>query len=259
MIDSENENPNLHFELILIESNSNYLKQGFFYGKAVKVITPNEDFNFHRFLNIGINQATGDFIALCNNDLIFYRNWFSEILRIRDANPTIRSFSPYDETSNKIPKPIIESRRFCEGLEIQKHLTGWCIVIEAKALELIGELDERFNFYYADNDYAMTLRKYNIRHALVCKSIVLHLGGQVRKAIREKHKNGEDYLTLNKDIPNYVIAGNMFWILDDEKMIDGVIKFHKKWGGRKVIKIKLLLTEFLVKYKLGYFNRYILN
>lgn len=259
MIDSEKGNSNLIFELILVESNCDYLDQGFVYNKDVKVILPNEDFNFHRFLNFGIRHATGNYIALCNNDLVFYKNWFSEILKICDENPKIKSFSPYDETSNKIPKTVIQNRNYCEGYEIQKQLTGWCLVVNEKALELIGKLDERFNFYYADNDYAMTLRKYNITHALVCKSKVLHLGGKVSNAISNKKSNRKNNSIIIKDIPKYVIAGNMFWILDDEKMLEGVITFHKKWGHRKVIKLKLLVIEFLLKYKLGYLNRYILN
>lgn len=259
MIDSEKGNSNLIFELILVESNCDYLEQGFVYNVGVKVITPNEDFNFHRFLNFGIKQATGDYVALCNNDLVFYENWFSEILKICNANPKIKSFSPYDETSNKIPKSVIQKNSYCEGYEIQKQLTGWCLIIDAKALELIGKLDERFNFYYADNDYAMTLRKYNITHALVCKSKVLHLGGKVSNAITSKKSKGKNNQIIIKDIPKYVIAGKMFWILEDEKMLEGVIKFHKKWGHRKVIKLKLLVTELLLKYKLGYLNRYILN
>ena len=259
MIDSEKGNFNLLFELILVESNCNYLDQGFFYNEDIQVITPNEDFNFHRFLNFGIRHATGNYIALCNNDLVFYKNWFSEILKISNANPQISSFSPYDETSNKIPTSVIQNNSYCEGYEIQKQLTGWCIIVEEKTLELIGELDERFNFYYADNDYAMTLRKYNITHALVCKSKVLHLGGKVSKAIRNPKSNGENIFISNKNIPKYVITGKMFWILEDEKMIEGVIKFHEKWGHRKAIKLKLLIAEFLIKYKLGYLNRYILN
>lgn len=259
MIDAEKDNSHLIFELILVESNGNYSEQGFTYNEEIRVITPNEEFNFHRFLNFGIDQATGDYIALCNNDLIFYKNWFSEILKVTLTNPRIRSFSPYDETSNKIPKNIIESRSYCEGLEIQKQLTGWCLIIEAKALRLIGKLDETFNFYYADNDYAMTLRKFNISHALVCKSKVLHLGGKVSKEIGILEPNGITNSISKKDIPKYVTAGNMFWILQDKKMVDGVIKFHKKWGHRKTIKLKMIITEFLIKYKLGYLNRYIFN
>ena len=37
----------------------------------------------------------------------------------------------------------------------------WC---HWNKFKTIKQLDERFNFYYADNDYAMQLQKYNIKH-----------------------------------------------------------------------------------------------
>lgn len=259
MIEAEKNNTEMVFEVILVESNRSYLTKGYKYDDDINIILPDEVFNFHRFLNFGIKEATGDYIALCNNDLIFNKDWFSEILKVKKTNPEISSFSPYDKNSNKIPKAQIDANNLIKGYEIQKHLTGWCFIVEADTLKLIGNLDERFDFYYADNDYAMSLRKYNITHALVCNSKVLHLGGKVTKMVIEDKVKFEKPPAEIKNIPKYVTKGKMFWILNDVKMVDGVIKFHKKWGHRKTIKLKLLIIGYLLKYKLGYLNRYILN
>jgi glycosyltransferase involved in cell wall biosynthesis len=61
-------------EIIVIESNKNYLNSNFVYPEFVKVIIPEADFNFHKFLNIGIKASKGDYIALCNNDMIYLKN-----------------------------------------------------------------------------------------------------------------------------------------------------------------------------------------
>ena len=128
LIAAEQENKHIQIEIILIESDEKYLENGFSYGENVKVLVPKIAFNFHRFLNIGCNAATGDFIALCNNDLVFKRNWFSEILKVKESNPQILSFSPYDPDCNRLAKAIIYKNAFVEGYEIQKQITGWCFV-----------------------------------------------------------------------------------------------------------------------------------
>lgn len=264
LVMSESENLNLNLEIILIESNKHYKKLEFNFSDIVKIIIPVEEFNFNRFLNIGIDYATGDYIALCNNDLIFSKNWFTEMMKIKDSNPEIMSFSPYDQKSNRTSKEIIAANDFVLGYEIQKQLTGWCFVVNNQVFKKIGALDERFNFYYADNDYAMCLRKYNIKHALVTKSVVVHLGGLVTKEINKIESDFSKSFQLTEvtnkaKIPKYVVKQNLVQILSDEKMIDGVIKFHQKWGHRKVIKLKLLIIEDLKKYKLGFLSKYILN
>jgi len=259
LLDSEKENKNLDIEIILVESNKDYIKHGFSYDDNVKIIIPDLEFNFHKFLNIGISAASGEYIALCNNDLIFGKNWFSEMLKIKAVNPEISSFSPYDESSNRLPKDIILANEFVKGYELQKEMTGWCFVVENIIFKKIGKLDERFNFYFADNDYAMCLRKHNIQHALICKSYVTHLRCKVTKEVIKIDSDFIKILKFNRNkIPKYVIKGNMFQILNDDKMIDGVIKFHQKWGHRKTIKLKLLIIEYLKKHNLGFLSRYVL-
>jgi GT2 family glycosyltransferase len=259
LIDSEKENRNLTIEIILVESNSQYKANGFSYSDAIKIITPKIKFNFHKFLNIGIEAASGSFIALCNNDLIFHADWFSEMLKVKETNPEIASFSPYDKTSNKLSEKLILNNDFVKGYELQRQMTGWCFVVDKEVFKKIGKLDEKFNFYYADNDYTMCLRKYNIQHALICKSFVTHLGGKVTEEVVKTNLEFNSSFDYNrKKIPKYVIKGNMYQILNDDKMIDGVIKFHQKWGHRKTIKLKLLIIEYLKRYNLGFLSKFIL-
>lgn len=259
LIDSEKENKNVTIEIILIESNNQYKEQGFFYSDDIKIILPKIKFNFHKFLNIGIDVATGNFIALCNNDLIFKRDWFSEMLKVNKTNPEIASFSPYDQTTNRFSQEIILKNDFVKGYNIQKEMTGWCFVAEKDVFKRIGKLDERFNFYYADNDYVMCLRKHNIQHALICKSYVIHLGGKVTEEVVKTDLDFVNSFNYNKrKIPKYVFRENMLQILNDDKMIDGLITFHDKWGNIRIIKLKLLIIEYLKKYNLGFLSKYVL-
>lgn len=240
------------YEVVLIESNksANYDYKL----PSLKIITPDAAFNFHKFLNIGISNSSGDYYVLSNNDVIFDENWLKEVLDIAKKNTLIKSFSPFDLKSNKLPLENINNKDYLIGYEIQKHLTGWCLVAHKSVFNVIKRLDERFKFYYADNDYAMQLQKYNIKHALVTKAKVHHL-----ESGKSKNNNADkNPVVINKRVPDYVIKENWTWVLGNEKMEEGLIQFHDKWGGRKLIKIKLGVANVLSKLGLGVFNRLII-
>jgi GT2 family glycosyltransferase len=247
LIASEN---TIELEVILIESNKNYLNSSFKYPEFVKVIIPESDFNFHKFLNIGIKASTGDYVALCNNDLIFYNNWFSEILKVKVENPSIKSFSP----SEKIDAHSV-SKTFELGYKVRTHVMGWCIVANRELFTRIGFLDETFDFYYADNDYAMTLKCNNIKHALVFNSYVKHLEKKSSFTIGKHLEQKKDFIAKYK-IPNYLLKGDYEWVLEDEKSLSGFLKFHKKWGNPNFLYKKNKIADFLLDYKLGTLVRF---
>lgn len=251
LLDSEQ---NIDMEILVIESNKEYFRSDFKYPDFVNVIIPDEDFNFHKFLNIGIKASKGDFVALCNNDLIFYKNWFSEILKVQAENPSIKSFSP----SGKIDD-FAFSKPFEIGYKVRTHIMGWCIVAKREVFLRIGYLDETFDFNYADNDYAMTLKCQNIKHAIVFSSKVEHLERNKRK---EKEEDiGKGYKKLiesvkfdNIVLPKYVFLEENKWVLQDRKGLVDFVKFHKKWGNPKKLHRKNKIADLFIRFKLGNMN-----
>ena len=241
---------NMKIEVIIIESNKNYAATEWQYPSVVKVIIPDSDFNFHKFLNIGIRASKGEFIALCNNDLIFHANWFTEILHVKNTNPELKSFSPNETIFTKQTE-----KSFIVGFKIRHQLKGWCIVVERNIFEKLGQLDESFDFYFADNDYAMSLRVNNLKHALVCKSYVEHLEKRSSKEILKEDDENKDFLNKYK-IPKYLLKKNFSYILENEKNISGFLKFHLKWGNPTSIYRKNKIADYLFYYNLGYFVRF---
>ncbi len=233
-------------EIILIESNKKYYSSGLIYPDIVKVIIPEADFNFHKFLNIGIKASVGEFIALCNNDLIFHKNWFKEILRVKDGNRSIMSFSP-----NELQNDLSNSKSFEIGFKVQSHVKGWCLVAHHSVFPRIGYLDELFDFYYADNDYSMSLKCHNIKHAVVYNSYVEHLEKQTSADILLA-ENNHDFLDKYR-IPHYLYATNYRHVLSNEKGLEGFLKFYSKWGDPKWVFRKNKIAEVLFKFNLGYF------
>ncbi len=242
--------PNVAMEIIIVESNKQFAVSGFTYPDSVRVIIPEQDFNFHRYLNIGIRASTGAFIALCNNDLIFQPKWFSKIAEIAAERREIMSFSP-SET------PFSGGERFKIGYKVMHDLKGWCIVARTGLFKRIGPLDERFEFYYADNDYALTLRYHNIKHALVYGSQVIHLERRTEKRVPEV---SDDPSFVSKyHIPDYLKDPKYDWVFTREKYLSGIITYHAKWGNPDWLYRKIRLADLLLRFHLGWLTRFFIG
>jgi len=249
LVESEN---NIEMEIIIVESNKKYLISDFLYPDIVKVIVPESIFNFHKFLNIGIKQSCGEFIALCNNDLIFHKNWFSQILKTQKMYPQIKSFSPSGKWNDNSFDKTHEL-----GYKVRTHIMGWCIVANREIFPKIGFLDEKFDFYFADNDYAMTLKRYNIKHAVIYNSYVVHLEKKSTKINEDIRIDKREFLK-KYDIPSYLRKEEYEWVLDCENNLSGFLKFHDKWGSPVLYHRKNKISDLLIRFKLGFLNWFIL-
>lgn len=245
--------------VIIVESERNSL---FNYPEAAQVIEPDEPFNFHRFLNIGIkSKPASDWYLLCNNDLLFLPDWLKEIERVIECGPDLGSISPISPTC-KEQKPYINGtlapdQSFVLGYDRRKQLSGWCIMVKREALEKINGLDERFSFYFADDDYALSLRRMNIRHALATRSSVLHLEDQ-------KVSSGLGHtpqLTIDKNqVPKILFWKRYRWIMQNDKMINGFITYTGKWGDIRLLALKRKIHDLLLlKLGIGGFSKALFN
>lgn len=249
--------PQFKKEIILVESNEHYA-DSYAYPEYVKVILPKEVFNFHRFLNFGIESATGKYIGLLNNDLIFQENWLSEIIKVSQAYPKILSFCPVDYNSKFTPKTFFEGdEEFKLGYDVRKHLVGWCIVAKKELFTKVS-LDETFDFYFADDDYSLTLKKNNIKHAVVRNSEVIHLENLTTNEFKEKKDEFFKIDINRKDIPKELLKVNS-WVIQDEKLLDGYIKFHGKWGSPRVLKAKKKIYQVLESLHMTGLSYYLYN
>lgn len=252
LYDSENWNEIGGLEVILIESNKD---NKYSYDDRVLVITPKEEFNFNKFLNLGVKNSSGRYLALCNNDIVFSKNWFSEILKVKILRPDILCFSPIDRDYKTMSYDLFpEKNDYYIGWDNKYHFAAWCFVLNRAIFSVIGKFDETFNFYSADDDFLMTLRKYSIDNALVTKSNVKHLSQQVTKKVNEKSSprilDKEKYPLKAK----YLKRG-LSWLWDDVHFYEAFFKMEKKWGINRMIgrinrlinKYSLLRKRFITK------------
>lgn len=170
LYDSSNEHK---FQIYLIETNK-HKKFNYDGCETCEVIQPDCDFNYNKFLNIGLSRCENDWVLISNNDTIYHKGFLEEMLKANQMDKNLLSMSPMDDGwhrhaifNKNIPVHY--------GYRTSYEIAGWSILVKKEVIEKIGGFDEKFKFWYQDNDYAQTLQKYNIKHALITKSKVTHL------------------------------------------------------------------------------------
>lgn len=225
--------PSGRLQILLIESNKENPYQ--YPYPNVDVLIPNEKFGFHRFFNIGIEHTDGEYLAFCNNDIIFHKKWFSAIREVADNRQRFLCFSPIDDSGNypkMSPEALPRDKAYYRGWEHQKHFAPWCFVWKRKAFDITGPFDETIDFYGADCD-EQNMMSRNALWSVVCtKSVVNHLAGQtavVKQSGKDDKYRITDYdkypLTEFEKKHNYPL-----WIYDDYRFYEGYQKLKKKWG-----------------------------
>lgn len=150
---------------------------------------PEEKFNYNRFLNIGAAHGYNEYIAFCNNDIIFQQGW----TRITDTmrRKRVESASPYCSFTGKEYR-IKANSGTIHGYEVRRLFCGWCYVWTRSLWERIGK-PTTYDFWCSDNEVSDMLRRNHVRHLLDTSSHVDHLGS---KTLNKQSRQRYDELTL---------------------------------------------------------------
>ena len=215
-----------NLQVLLIESkkDSNYT----YPFPNVDVLIPNEDFGFHKFFNIGINKTDGEYIAFCNNDIIFKPGWFREIKKVADAHKRLKCFSPIDDSGDypkMTPEALPRDKDYYKGWDHQKHFAPWCFVWKRKVFDITGPFDETFDLYGADGDELFTLSRNALWSVVCTKSVVNHLAGQTT-IVKQSNIDNKYRITDYDKYPltDFEIKHNYQWLYDDYRFYEA---FHK--------------------------------
>ena len=215
----------------------------------VEVLIPNEDFGFHKFFNIGINKTDGEYIAFCNNDIIFKPGWFSEIKKVSDTHKRFKCFSPIDDSGNypkMTPEALPRDKDYYKGWEHQKHFAPWCFVWKREVFDITGAFDETFDLYGADGDELFTLSKNALWSVVCTKSVVNHLAGQTTIVKQSSIDNKYRITDYDKyPLTEFEIKHNYQWLYDDYRFYEAFQKMKRKWG---IENTALWLQRKIMKY-----------
>lgn len=232
-------------EVLLMESNKEAAYQ---YDPRVRVLMPEEKFGFHRFFNIGLEHTNGEYVAFCNNDIVFQPDWWTAIMRVKEQYPKYMCFSPMDSSYPMMAEEIAKGEKYVIGWENKRHFAAWCFVWERKVFRTIGLLDEVFDFYSADDDELQTLRYYAIPNVLVTNSEVKHLSQVVTQKV-----GINKYIVTDKEkypLSEYELKRGWVWLWDDVRFYVAFRREEAKWGNSWMRK---RVNHFLERFPL--FNK----
>lgn len=155
------------------------------------IIRHDEIMGFSKSINDGIRAATGDFIAIWNNDLLVSDNWLTPVLEVfeSDTEHVYGMLAPrlYESVHNDynnvsaIGGPDNFKKVFGPGWnkDVPHPLNDWTKgmpwVFRKELFEQIGYFDEQFfPTQFEDNDFLLRMAVAHSKHAQVEGTAVYH-------------------------------------------------------------------------------------
>lgn len=213
--------PGIDFNIVLVESNRDWQSLGRTYPDGVEILVPEEKFNFNAFNNLGLAHGEANWVLFSNNDVIFHPGCISAMLEANRKNPAYVSLCPTDPKSSHTPPSLFpEGISAVPGYLVRVHFTGWCFLVQRSVFEVTGPFDPTFDYYFADDDFCMQLRRHALLNAVVPKAHVTHLANVTSKKAS---------LSIS------------------DKFREDQGKFRHKWGAQRSIAWKNRLVKYLLR------------
>jgi GT2 family glycosyltransferase len=192
-------------KVFVIETNINFNSD--YKQQKVTVVKPNKPFNYNQFYNIGLNLCESEYVVGPNNDLIIQPNCLQTLLKEFQTNKEISSISPIDREWHRHTKMYLPTEnKLYYGYEVSLHMFGCMFACRKSVFDKIGVLDERFYFFYQDNDYVMSLERCGLLHGVHTGAKIKHQSGHSNKYAEERLK----YTPKNMNEQGDILANKWF-------------------------------------------------
>ncbi len=161
--------------------------------KQLKVVQTGGNYGYAGGNNRGIKHAEGEYVLVCNNDLVLDPKLVSELVRIsreKSADITVPKLMflnkpGYINNAGSMLEenniwPVRErgfgkkdSEEFAKAVEITAFC-GACVLFSREFLENVGLFDEKFFMYFEDGDLSWRGQKAGYKYFLAPKALAYH-------------------------------------------------------------------------------------
>jgi len=163
--------------------------------KDIIFIRSAQNIGFAAGNNLGIKQATGDYLFLVNNDTVFTAGLVESLVHTMEQNPAIGIISPmikYDQARDTIqyagftPMNYYTCRNECIGqfeVDLGQYdgivgQTGYChgaaMMISRTAMEIAGLMAENFFLYYEEMDWCEKIKRAGFQVWVNTSALIYH-------------------------------------------------------------------------------------
>jgi GT2 family glycosyltransferase len=182
--------------------------------ECIKLIKNSHNNGFSGGMNIGISESSGEYIILCNNDILFVMDAINPMRRALERNPEIGAIGPTtnnvgNEAYIRVRNPsdlsnIERIKNLClenrNNVEYVNNLGFFCVMFPNESVAKVGKLDENFGIgYFEDDDYCARIRSFGYKIALCRESFVFHMGSATFDK-EQGVKNKSELFQRNKQI-----------------------------------------------------------
>lgn len=209
-----------NYEIIVVENNSETTEIFSYYEELknnpqIKVVTYDGEFNYSRINNLGVSQATGDYVLLLNNDTqVITVNWMEELLMYaqrQDVGAVGGKLYYGDKTIQHAGVVIglgahrtaghVHYRQKRENLGYMGRLcyaqnmtavTGACLMVKKALYEEAGGLDESFAVSLNDVDFCLKLRSMGYLNVFTPFAELYHFES-ISRGLDDKGASAERY------------------------------------------------------------------
>jgi len=185
-------------EIIVVDNSSedNSIKKikEFYKEKKITFIDNSSNKGYGFAANQGINYASGEFLLICNNDIVLTKNSLNKFKKIFDAEPMTGMISgQMTDKKGNISNTVSGEVSFLTQLDgidklfrrkintkkniYVKNLRGACLAVRMKTVEEVGAYDEDFFFYFEDSEWCYRISKSNWKIVFSPFITFFHEGG----------------------------------------------------------------------------------
>jgi len=191
--------PKESMELLFVDNSSTdhsleYLKKHYSDDTRIRIVLNNKNYGYAGGNNLGIKQAKGDYILVCNNDLELDKNTVSELViasqkHNSDVTTVKLMFLNKPGIINNAGSRLVpdstwptyeiginerDKGQYNEDREITAFC-GACVLFTRHFLTTVGLFDKRFFMYFEDGDLAWRGQKSGHKYYYAAKAVAYHV------------------------------------------------------------------------------------
>ncbi len=181
-------------EIIIVDNNAkgSQIKSGFQYVNECKIITRNENLMYPRAINLGVENARGEYLIFCDADTCVTNNFYKPLTNIlleddvgyssaKLLNVQTNNLQEFGITSSyyNFPHPFSGRSPQFELVKQTHYPLAACAACSAIKKELyinIGGFDNDLIHSYSDIDLCLRLKEKGYATACVAEAIAYHCG-----------------------------------------------------------------------------------
>ncbi|MBL4744725.1 MAG: glycosyltransferase [Flavobacteriaceae bacterium] len=235
-------------EIIVVVNNKNEFYHNVdLFKERVRYLHFNEDLGHGKAANIGINEASNEYVILSDHDLVFFPNWIDSLWKLYDSNPLIAAVScKVINTNNSavqdfgiaysdfnLGHPFMDlpmNHELVMKDNVAQMICTGGFMMKKYEFQRIGGFDEKFGTLYTDLDLCLRIKAMGKKVGAASNAIAYHFGGDNAMLNRNYKKS-----FLKADVKGVFMKKNADVIESDMSSYyqKSALYYNKKYGGFK--------------------------